>query len=46
MTARHPFRLFFQRLEVFDEAGVFVGAIQQRFSILTKRFDVQDAAAT
>jgi len=43
MTARHPFRWFFQRLEVFDQAGVFVGAIQQRFSILTKRFDVQDA---
>jgi len=25
---------------VFDQAGVFLGAIQQRFSILTKRFDV------
>ena len=43
MTARHPFRWFFQRLEVYDQAGVFVGAIQQRFSIFTKRFDVQDA---
>jgi uncharacterized protein YxjI len=43
MTARHPFRFFFQRLEVYDEAGVLVGAIQRRFSILTKRFDVQDA---
>ncbi len=44
MTARHPFRWFFQRLEVHDEGGGFVGAIQQRFSILTKRFDVQDAS--
>jgi hypothetical protein len=44
MTARHPFRLFFQRLEIYDQAGVLVGAIQQRFSILTKRFDVQDAS--
>ena len=44
MTAHHPFRLFFQRLEVFDEAGALVGAIQQRFSILSKRFDVQDAS--
>ena len=43
MTARHPFRFFFQRLEVFDHAGVLVGAIQQRFSIFSKRFDVQDA---
>jgi uncharacterized protein YxjI len=43
MTARHPFRWFFQRLEVYDEAGVLVGAIQRRFSVLTKRFDVQDA---
>ena len=43
MTARHPFRFFFQRLEVYDAAGTLVGAIQRRFSILTKRFDVQDA---
>ena len=43
MTARHPFRWFFQRLEISDAAGVFVGAIQRRFSILTKRFDVEDA---
>ena len=43
MVARHPFRWFFQRLEVYDEAGALVGAIQRRFSILTKRFDVQDA---
>jgi len=44
MTARHPFRWFFQRLEVYDGAGAFVGAIQQRFSLLTKRFDVEDAS--
>ena len=45
MTARHPFRWFFQRLEVYDEAGALVGAIQRRFSILTKRFDVRTRAA-
>ena len=28
-TARHPFRWFFQRLEVYDEGGGFVGAIQR-----------------
>jgi uncharacterized protein YxjI len=43
MIARHPFRWFFQRLEVYDQAGVFVGAIQRRFSFLSKRFDVEDA---
>ena len=43
MIARHPFRWFFQRLEVYDEAGALIGAIQRRFSIFTKRFDVQDA---
>ena len=43
MIARHPFRWFFQRLEVHDEGGAYVGAIQRKWSILTKRFDVQDA---
>src|SRR5262249_6035647 len=42
-TARHPFRWFFQRLEIYDEGGAPLGAIQRRFSILTKRFDVHDA---
>lgn len=42
ILAQHPFRFFFQRLEVFDSAGRKVGAIQQRFSILSKRFDVQN----
>jgi hypothetical protein len=44
MTARHRFRWLFRRLEVYDEAGAPVGAIQRRFSILAKRFDVQDAS--
>jgi hypothetical protein len=42
-TARHPFRIFFQRLEVFLEPGDrLAGALQQRFSILYKKFDVED----
>ena len=44
LTAHHPFRWFFQRLEVFDGGGRLLGAIQRRFSILTKRFDVEDAS--
>lgn len=42
LIARHPFRIFFQRLELTDSSGTFLGAIQQRFSILSKRFDVID----
>jgi uncharacterized protein YxjI len=41
LVARHPFRLIFQRLEVYTDDGRFLGALQQRFSILTKRFDVE-----
>jgi uncharacterized protein YxjI len=44
LTAHHPFRWFFQRLEVFDGGGRLLGAIQRRFSILSKRFDVEDAS--
>jgi uncharacterized protein YxjI len=43
LRAVHPFRLLFQRLEVFDAGGTAVGAIQQRFAIFSKRFDVEDA---
>lgn len=41
--AHHPFRFFFQRLEV-SSGGRFIGAIQQRFAFFTKRFDVLDAS--
>jgi uncharacterized protein YxjI len=44
LRAVHPFRWFFQRLEVFDGAGRPVGALQQRWAIFSKRFDVEDAA--
>jgi hypothetical protein len=39
----HPFRWLFQRLEVLAPDGRRLGAIQQRFAILTKSFDVEDA---
>ncbi|HEY3236357.1 MAG TPA: phospholipid scramblase-related protein [Polyangiaceae bacterium] len=41
--AHHPFRFFFQRLEIFGADGAYLGALQQRFSIINKRFDVQDS---
>jgi uncharacterized protein YxjI len=46
MTAHHPFRFFFQRLEVVDAQGLNLGAIQQRFAIFTKRFDVENERGT
>lgn len=42
--AVHPFRFFFQRLEVATADGRPLGALQQRFGVLTKKFDVEDAA--
>lgn len=43
LRAHHPFRFFFQRLEVFDASGRLLGALQQRFAFFVKRFDVLDA---
>ncbi len=43
LISKHPFRFFFQRIEVFDSKGQLIGAIQQRFGILTKKFDIEDA---
>jgi hypothetical protein len=40
IRAVHPFRFFFQRLEVYGADGRYLGALQQRFGILAKKFDV------
>lgn len=42
-VGHHPFRWFFERIEVKDANGRFMGAIQKRFSILSKRFDVENS---
>lgn len=42
MVGHHPFRWFFQRIEVRDQHQKYLGAIQKRFSILTKRFDIEN----
>ncbi|HYQ46740.1 MAG TPA: phospholipid scramblase-related protein [Polyangiaceae bacterium] len=44
LRALHPFRFFFQRLEVSSAEGRLLGSIQQRFSLFYKRFDVVDAS--
>lgn len=43
MSAHHPFRWFFQCLLVHGNNKKYLGSIEKRFSILTKRFDVLDA---
>lgn len=43
LRAVHPFRWLFKRLEVHASDGRRLGAIQQRFSLLKKSFDVEDA---
>ena len=40
MRAVHPFRFFFQRLEI-EIGGRPIGAIQQRWAFFRKRFDVE-----
>jgi uncharacterized protein YxjI len=44
LRAVHPFRFFFQRLEVSTAQGRIIGAIQQRWAIFSKRFDVTDSS--
>ncbi len=41
--AVHPFRFFFQRFEIYGLNNILIGSLQQRFSVLTKSFDVEDA---
>ncbi len=44
LKCRHPFRFFFQRLEIDGADGRLLGVLQQRFSIFSKCFDVLDAS--
>lgn len=43
MTGTHPFRWFFQCLEVRTRDGRFIGKIERRWGIFNKKFDVHDA---
>lgn len=42
MNAHHPFKFFFQRFEITYQ-GKYIGALQQRFGIFSKKFDIEDA---
>lgn len=41
--AFHPFRFLFQRLEISRAQGQKIGALEQRFGIIYKKFDLEDA---
>ncbi len=41
--AHHPFRWLFRRIEIRTPSGEPLGAVQQRFSLLSKRFDVENS---
>lgn len=43
LNVLHPFRWFFQRLEVRAADGRMLGAVQQRLAFINKRFDIVDA---
>ncbi|TKB49388.1 hypothetical protein FCL40_08625 [Ferrimonas sediminicola] len=42
LTAHHPFRWWLQRLEVSEASGRKLGAVQQRFALLHRRFNIED----
>lgn len=42
MLAHHPFKILFQRFEITNNEGKNIGALQQRFALLSKKFDVLD----
>jgi len=43
LIAKHPFRFFFNQLDVFEADGRHVGSIRKRFAIFRKRFDVHNS---
>jgi uncharacterized protein YxjI len=41
--AWHPFAFWFQKLMLYDRHGQLIGSLQQRWSLLRRRFDVLDS---
>jgi uncharacterized protein YxjI len=41
LTANHPFRFYFSKLEVKDPGGRNLGVMEKNFSLLTKSFDIE-----
>jgi uncharacterized protein YxjI len=43
LLAEHPFRWYFQCLEVREPGGRSLGVVERRFAILSKRFEIRNA---
>lgn len=43
LHAKHPFRWILHELEIDDPTGRRLGVVKQRFTLLSKRFDVVDS---
>ena len=41
LSLKRPWRWFFSRLEVQDSSGRHLGSIQQRFRLLSRRYDIE-----
>lgn len=41
LTVKRPFRWFFSRAEVYDGAGRLLGAIQQKWAFLRRRYQIE-----
>lgn len=42
LTVKRPWRWFFSRAELFDGGGQFLGAVQQKFSLLRRIYVLED----
>ncbi|MBF0315363.1 MAG: hypothetical protein HQK52_18220 [Oligoflexia bacterium] len=40
--AHHPFRFFFERIEIYDQNDNLIGSIEQNFSLFRKHFTIYD----
>jgi uncharacterized protein YxjI len=43
LQAEHPFRILLQEMELKDERGKVLGRLKQRFTLLQRVFDIEDA---
>jgi uncharacterized protein YxjI len=42
-TAKHPFRFYFERLEVYSPQGVLLGTLDRKWSVFSKSFELTDS---
>jgi uncharacterized protein YxjI len=42
LIAKHPFRFYFERLDIHEDNGALIGSLERKFSLLSKKFDVMN----